>query len=62
MRKYFLFILLAAQHVAFAQAPSQLVVKSNIDNYSSTYPQEKIYIQFDKPAYSAGKPFGLRPT
>ena len=55
MRKYFLFLLLAVQHVAFAQVPTQLTVKNNIDSYSSTYPQEKIYIQFDKPAYSAGE-------
>jgi len=55
MRKYFLFILLLIQFGVFAQAPSLQSVKENIDKYSTAYQQERIYIQFDKPAYAAGE-------
>jgi hypothetical protein len=55
MRNYLLFVLLLTQGTAIAQAPTQLAIKANIDSYSSNYPQERIYIQFDKPAYAAGE-------
>src|SRR5689334_6060747 len=56
MQKYLLFLfLLLIQTVVFAQAPTLQQVKANIDNYSANYPKEKIYLQFDKPAYSAGE-------
>lgn len=55
MRKYFLLVLLLTQTGVFAQAPAQQVVKDNIDNYGNKYPQERVYIQFDKPAYAAGE-------
>ncbi len=48
-------VLLLVQACVFAQAPSLQAVKDNIDKYSANYPQEKIYIQFDKPAYAAGE-------
>src|SRR6478672_7179575 len=41
--------------VSRAQIPSQQSVKTNIDQYGTNFPQEKIYIQFDKPAYAPGE-------
>ena len=55
MRKYLLFVLLLIQTGVFAQVPTQQAVKANIESYSSSYPQERVYIQYDKPAYSAGE-------
>lgn len=38
-----------------AQATLPQVVKTNIDGYSAAYPQEKIYIHYDKAAYAPGE-------
>ncbi|HWB25914.1 MAG TPA: hypothetical protein VG738_10565 [Chitinophagaceae bacterium] len=50
-----LLFLLAMQTMLFAQVPTLQDVKASIDKYSANYPKEKVYIQYDKPAYSAGE-------
>src|SRR5581483_11027628 len=40
---------------SLAQAPTPQSVKSNIEYLGTNLPQEKIYIQFDKPAYAPGE-------
>jgi len=54
MQKLWLTIILLPL-VSHAQIPSQQSVKANIDQYGTNFPQEKIYIQFDKPAYAPGE-------
>ncbi|MEP7319445.1 MAG: hypothetical protein ABI921_11915 [Panacibacter sp.] len=39
----------------FAQTPGQQIVKTAIEQNATYFPQERIYIQFDKPAYSPGE-------
>jgi hypothetical protein len=39
---------------SFAQTTLQ-TVKNNLDKYNNKYPQERIYIQYDKPAYTSGE-------
>ena len=39
----------------FAQTPDQQTVKTSIEQNATYFPQERIYIQFDKPAYSPGE-------
>ena len=53
--KYLLIISLLLQANVFAQAPTQQAIRAKIDTYSNNFPQERAYIQFDKPAYSAGE-------
>lgn len=56
MQKFLLLIFLVlAQTVVFAQETSLQTVRTSIDNYSKDYPKEKVYIQYDKPAYGAGE-------
>src|SRR3569833_2035526 len=55
MQKYLLFLFLLLQTGVFAQALTLQRVKACIDTYSALYPAEKMYMQFDKPAYSAGE-------
>jgi len=56
MQKYLLLLLLfLLQAGLFAQAPTLQTVKSSIDNYSASFPKERIYVQYDKPAYGAGE-------
>lgn len=56
MQKFLLLLcLVVLQAGVFAQAPTQQAVKGNLDNYSTKYPAERVYIQYDKPAYSAGE-------
>ncbi|HRI20942.1 MAG TPA: hypothetical protein PLA68_08300, partial [Panacibacter sp.] len=39
----------------FSQTPDQQSVKAGIEQLSNGFPQERIYIQFDKPAYAPGE-------
>lgn len=39
----------------FAQVPDQQVIKNSIEKNATYFPQERIYIQFDKPAYAPGE-------
>ncbi|HVX52356.1 MAG TPA: hypothetical protein VHB48_19515, partial [Chitinophagaceae bacterium] len=56
MRKLLFLFFLAITHAGvFAQTPTLQDVKARIDNYSANYPKERVYIQYDKPAYSAGE-------
>jgi len=56
MQKFLLLILLLlTQAAVFAQETTLQTVRASIDNYSKNYPKEKIYVQFDKPAYGAGE-------
>ncbi len=41
--------------VLFSQIPNQESVKSGIEQLNTGFPQERIYIQFDKPAYAPGE-------
>src|SRR5215471_731490 len=55
MPKPVFFILAVFPLFSFAQTPTQQSVKSNIDKLATNFPQEKVYIQFDKPSYAAGE-------
>ncbi|HXL56501.1 MAG TPA: hypothetical protein VN958_09605, partial [Chitinophagaceae bacterium] len=55
MQKFLWLIILLLPFLAHAQAPTQQSVKANIEQYGANFPQEKIYIQFDKPAYAPGE-------
>jgi len=49
----FLMILLPA--ALFAQTPGRETLSANLQQLASGFPQEKAYIQFDKPAYAPGE-------
>lgn len=55
MQKFFWLTIILLPHTSHAQIPSQQSVKASIDQYGTNFPQEKIYIQFDKPAYAPGE-------
>ena len=54
-RFFWLTIIILLPLISRAQIPSQLSVKADIEQYGNNFPQEKIYIQFDKPAYVPGE-------
>ncbi|NNV54600.1 hypothetical protein [Limnovirga soli] len=52
----FLFVLIALlPFLAQAQVLDQQKVKTNIDQNGNYFPQERVYMQFDKPAYAPGE-------
>src|SRR5215213_4950741 len=55
MQKFFWLTILLLPLISHAQIPSQQSVKANIEQYGTNFPQEKIYIQFDKPTYAPGE-------
>jgi hypothetical protein len=52
---YFILIFLAAFIRVHAQAPTLNSVQTSLQTLSENFPQEKIYIQFDKPSYAPGE-------
>src|SRR3954470_10671188 len=55
MQKFLWLIIVFMPFLSYAQTPTQESVKANIEHYGTSFPQEKIYIQFDKPAYAPGE-------
>jgi hypothetical protein len=55
MKKVCSLILLLSPLMLFAQIPTQQSLQNQLEQYASNFPQEKIYIQFDKPAYAPGE-------
>lgn len=55
MLKLICFITLLIPLYSLSQEITQQSVKSNLEVLGANFPQEKIYIQFDKPAYTAGE-------
>lgn len=56
MQKIFLFICVALlPMVLFAQQPDKATVQNNLETLANSFPQEKVYMQFDKPVYSPGE-------
>jgi hypothetical protein len=55
MQNFFWVTIILLPLVSNAQIPSQQSVKANIEKYGANFPQEKIYIQFDKPVYAPGE-------
>lgn len=54
IRFFVLFFLLVCGN-CFGQTPGQLNLKDKLEKLSTNFPQEKIYIHFDKPAYTIGE-------
>lgn len=50
-----LLLLLLLQAGLFAQAPTLQTVRASIDSFAAKHPKERVYIQYDKPAYGAGE-------
>jgi hypothetical protein len=55
MQKLLCFVLILFPTFLFAQSISKESFTTNLEQLSTGFPQEKIYIQFDKPAYSPGE-------
>ena len=55
MQKLLVLIAALIPALLFAQTPDQQTVKTSIEQNSTYFPQERIYIQFDKPSYSPGE-------
>lgn len=55
MRTMLLLLLLNLPICLLAQNLTTQSVKENIEKYAGQYQQEKVYLQFDKPAYSPGE-------
>src|SRR6266536_3166760 len=55
MQKFLWLIIVFMPFLSFSQTPTLQSVKANIEHYGTNFPQEKIYIQFDKPAYAPGE-------
>src|SRR6266498_363173 len=55
MQKFLWLIIVFMPFLSFSQTPTLQSVKANIEQYGTNFPQEKIYIQFDKPAYAPGE-------
>lgn len=55
MQKLLFFILIILPTFLFAQSISKETFTANLEQLGSGFPQEKIYIQFDKPAYAPGE-------
>jgi len=36
-------------------------LKSKLENYNREMPEERVYVQFDKPFYQPARPFGSMP-
>ncbi len=55
MQKLLVLIAALIPALLFAQTPDQQTVKTSIEQTGTYFPQERIYIQFDKPSYSPGE-------
>ncbi len=55
MKKSLYLLLLIFPAFLFAQTPGQKAVQQNLEKYSTRAPQERMYLQFDKPAYNPGE-------
>lgn len=55
MRLFFFFIFVIAASQSFAQTPDLNSVKDAITTLADNFPQEKIYLHYDKPAYAPGE-------
>ncbi len=55
MQKCYGLIIIFLPLFLFSQSPTLQSIRKKIDEYSSRFPKERIYIQFDKPAYSPGE-------
>lgn len=55
MRLFFVLIFFIAASASLAQTPSLNSVKDAITTLADNFPQEKIYLHYDKPAYAPGE-------
>jgi len=55
MQKFFLSLLILFPGFLYSQSLTPQSVKTNIEQYADGFPQEKMYLQFDKPVYAPGE-------
>ena len=55
MQKFFLSLLILFPGFLYSQSLTPQSVKTNIEQYAAGFPQEKMYLQFDKPVYAPGE-------
>ena len=55
MQRFFLLTLILFPVFLYGQTLTSQSVKTNIEQYAAGFPQEKMYLQFDKPVYVPGE-------
>src|SRR3954470_8051542 len=55
MQRFFLLVLILFPGFLYSQTQTPQSVKTNIEQYAAGFPQERIYLQFDKPVYVPGE-------
>jgi hypothetical protein len=55
MLRFFLLVLILFPAFLYSQTLTPQTVKTNIEQYGAGFPQEKMYLQFDKPVYAPGE-------
>jgi hypothetical protein len=60
MQKFFLIVADFISGFLIQPITNTAIVKTNIEQYAAGFPQEKMYLQFDKPVYAPGETIGSR--
>jgi len=55
IQNLFCFLMILLPAALFAQTPGRETLSANLQQLATGFPQEKAYIQFDKPAYAPGE-------